>query len=90
VGVENAPDGTRSDLEWLFLRLCRAHGLPEPENNSLLWGYEVDFLWRDARVVIETDSYRYHRGRAAFEDDRARDLELRRRGSRYCASAKGN
>lgn len=29
---------------------------------------------------METDGYRYHRGRAAFEDDRARDLHLRRHG----------
>ncbi|MFN8159687.1 MAG: hypothetical protein U0R52_01395 [Solirubrobacterales bacterium] len=26
-------------------------------------------------MVVETDGYRYHRGRQAFEDDRARDLE---------------
>jgi len=29
---------------------------------------------------VETDSYRYHRGTVAFEDDHARDLDLRRRG----------
>jgi very-short-patch-repair endonuclease len=27
--------------------------------------------------VVETDSYLYHRGRIAFEDDRERDLDLR-------------
>ena len=41
---------------------------------------EVDFLWRRQRLVVETDGYRYHRGRQAFEDDRGRDLELRGRG----------
>ena len=40
----------------------------------------VDFLWRDRRLVVETDGYRYHRGRAAFEDDRERDLKLRSLG----------
>jgi len=30
--------------------------------------------------VVETDGYRYHRGRQAFEHDRARDLELRALG----------
>jgi very-short-patch-repair endonuclease len=40
----------------------------------------VDFLWSDQRLVVETDGYRYHRGRTAFEDDRNRDLELRRLG----------
>jgi very-short-patch-repair endonuclease len=31
-------------------------------------------------VVVETDSYLYHRGKAAFQDDRDRDLGLRRLG----------
>jgi very-short-patch-repair endonuclease len=31
-------------------------------------------------LVVETDGYVYHRGRVAFEDDRARDLDLRARG----------
>ena len=38
---------------------------------------EVDFLWRDRRLVVETDGYRYHRGKAGFERDRERDLQLR-------------
>jgi very-short-patch-repair endonuclease len=37
----------------------------------------LDFLWRKSSLIVETDGFRYHRGRAAFEDDRARDLELR-------------
>ena len=39
--------------------------------------YEVDFLWRSERVIVETDGYRYHRGSQAFEDDHDRDLALR-------------
>ena len=42
--------------------------------------WTVDFLWRRQRVAVETDSYGYHRGSVAFEDDHERDLELRRRG----------
>jgi very-short-patch-repair endonuclease len=30
--------------------------------------------------VVETDGYIYHRGKAAFQADRSRDLELRRLG----------
>jgi very-short-patch-repair endonuclease len=37
-------------------------------------------LWRERRIVVETDGYRYHRGRVAFEDDHARDLKLRELG----------
>ena len=40
----------------------------------------VDFLWPERRLVVEIDGYRYHRGRAAFEDERARDLRLRALG----------
>lgn len=74
------PDTTRSDLERDFLRLCRRHGLPPPEVNVRVGPYLVDFLWRERRVVVETDGYRYHRGRVAFQDDRGRGLELKRRG----------
>jgi very-short-patch-repair endonuclease len=42
--------------------------------------WTVDFLWRDRRLAVETDYYGYHRGRAAFRDDRARELDLRRHG----------
>lgn len=78
LGIET--DGTRSDLERDFLRLCRRNGLPRPDVNARLGRWTVDFLWEDQRVVVETDGYRYHRGRVASEDDRARDLDLRRRG----------
>jgi very-short-patch-repair endonuclease len=73
-------DRTRSDLERDFLRLCRRHRLPVPEVNVRVGTYLVDFLWRGRRLVVETDGYASHRGRAAFQDDRARDLDLRRRG----------
>ena len=71
---------TRSDLEGDFLRLCRRHRLPPPEVNVRIGPYLVDFLWREQRFAVETDSYLYHRGEAAFQDDHARDLELMRRG----------
>lgn len=65
---------TRSDLEVLFQRICRTSGLPTPEVNVKVGPFEVDFLWRDARLIAETDGYRYHRGEVAFQDDHARDL----------------
>ena len=36
----------------------------------------VDFLWREQRLVVETDGYAGHSGRAAFNEDRARDVRL--------------
>jgi very-short-patch-repair endonuclease len=56
--------------------------LPQPEVNVRIGPYLVDFLWRDRRFVVETDSYLHHRGRAAFRDDHSRDLELMRLGYR--------
>jgi very-short-patch-repair endonuclease len=73
---DEASESTRSELEDLFLRLCRRHRLPRPEVNVRIGRYEVDFLWREQRLIVETDGYRYHRGAQAFEDDRERDLEL--------------
>jgi very-short-patch-repair endonuclease len=75
-----ASDDTRSDLETYFLALCRHFGLPKPEVNVKLGRWEVDFLWRARRLVVETDTFTYHRGSVAFEDDHARDLDLRTEG----------
>jgi very-short-patch-repair endonuclease len=77
-GVE--ADGTRSDLELEFLRIRRRAKLPAPEVNVRIGRWTVDFLWRAERLAVETDSYRYHRGRVAFQDDHARELDLRARG----------
>ena len=73
-------DGTRSDLERYFLRLCRRYRLPLPEVNVEIGGMTVDFLWRAQCLVVETDSYATHGGTVAFEDDHDRDLRLRRLG----------
>jgi very-short-patch-repair endonuclease len=77
-GVES--DHTRSDLETYFLELCRRYGLPKPEVNAKLGRWEVDFLWRSHRLVVEVDSWAYHRGSVAFHDDHARELDLRAEG----------
>jgi Transcriptional regulator, AbiEi antitoxin/Protein of unknown function (DUF559) len=71
---------TRSDLELLFLTLCDDHGLPRPLVNHRVAGRLVDFFWPEQRLVVETDSWDYHRGSVSFEDDHDRDLELRARG----------
>lgn len=80
LGTEAVPDRTRSDLELIFLRLCRRHRLPEPEINIWIERMQVDFLWPDRRLIVETDGYEFHRGKAAFEADRERDLRLRALG----------
>jgi very-short-patch-repair endonuclease len=71
-----APTLTRSELEEAFLDLCRRGGLPDPEINVHLHGYEVDFLWRKERRVFELDGYAFHSGRRAFARDRRKDIDL--------------
>ncbi|MBS1889023.1 MAG: type IV toxin-antitoxin system AbiEi family antitoxin domain-containing protein [Actinobacteria bacterium] len=71
---------TRSDLELRFLALCKRHGLPRPLVNQRVHGRLVDFYWPEQRLAVETDSWDYHRGSVAFEDDHGRDLELRAHG----------
>jgi very-short-patch-repair endonuclease len=80
IGPEPGLDRTRSELERDFLRLCRRSDLPAPEVNVQIGSVIVDFLWREQRLIVETDGYRYHRGRSAFEADRDRDLRLRALG----------
>jgi very-short-patch-repair endonuclease len=79
-GLEEGSEPTRSELEHLFLQLCRRHHLPLPEVNVRVGRLEVDFLWHRQRLIVETDGYRYHRGSQAFEEDHARDLALRVQG----------
>jgi len=62
---------TQEELERLFLPLVTEVGLPLPITGEIVNGYEVDFLWPDLRLVVETDGLRYHRTPAA----QARDLE---------------
>ncbi len=67
-------DDARTDLEQLAI--CRPHRLPAPEVNVKVDRYEVDFLWREQRLIVEADVWGAHRSRSAFEEDRARDAHL--------------
>ncbi len=51
-----------------------------PEVNARINSLIVDFVWRERRLIVETDGYKYHSGREAFEDDRDRDLKLKALG----------
>lgn len=71
---------TRSELEERFLALCTAHHLPRPCVNAVIEGYEVDFLWPAAGLVVETDGYAAHARRGTLERDHERDIRLRAAG----------
>lgn len=77
---------TRSELERLFLAMCVRAGLPRPEVNARLdvdGGQLVpDFLWRDAGLIVEADSRRFHDTHSAFQSDRRREQRLQGAGWR--------
>lgn len=68
----------RSLLEGTVLSTCRTHGLPIPGVNVPLLDYEVDFLWPEARFIVEADGPQHEREQR--EKDNARDIDLARRG----------
>jgi hypothetical protein len=70
------PADTRSRLERLVLQLCDDHGLSRPLVNCVIEGKVRDFYWPARRLVVEADSYRWHRSPSALNDDRERDVEL--------------
>ena len=59
-----------------MLSLLQSSRLPTPELNCSIEGYEVDFVWRDRRLIVETDGWAAHGTRGSFERDRRRDADL--------------
>jgi very-short-patch-repair endonuclease len=74
---------TLSRLEKRFLARLRAAGLPQPVVNRRVDGRYVDCRWRQHRLTVELDSYRYHHTRHAWEQDRQREREARARGDEF-------
>jgi predicted transcriptional regulator of viral defense system len=80
------PRYTRSELEDRFAALVEKAGLPPPQLNVLLDGehaqHEVDAFWPATWLVVELDSFAYHRTRRDRERDAARDADLELAGYR--------
>lgn len=76
----------RSRMEARMLPLLTHHALPIPETNERLRIagriFEVDFLWREQRVVVETDGGRFHNHPRAQRRDAERNRLLARDGYR--------
>jgi very-short-patch-repair endonuclease len=75
-GFTLGTDLSESELERMFLALCKRHRIPRPATQVQIGPYRVDFLWQAERLIVETDGYGAHRGSVAFEADRARDNHL--------------
>jgi very-short-patch-repair endonuclease len=71
---------TRSELERKLLPAIRSAALPRPLVNHRIGRYRADFFWPEHKLVVETDGWRGHGHRMAFEHDRARDAWLQAGG----------
>jgi Protein of unknown function (DUF559) len=69
---------TRSPLERMFLPLCERIGIPLPEVNVYIKGVLVDAVWLDRKLVVELDGENNHRSWNQIQNDRSKELILRR------------
>lgn len=74
--LQAADEGTRSVAERLFARLLKQAGITGWKANQRVVGYEVDFLFRAAKIVIEVDGLAFHSDSEAFERDRKKQNAL--------------
>ena len=80
--VEEVPGMTRSKMERALTKLIEQAGLPAPQSNVHIHGYEVDLYWPAHRLVVEFDGWSTHSSRTAFEQDRLKDAALQLAGER--------
>ncbi|HVW46700.1 MAG TPA: type IV toxin-antitoxin system AbiEi family antitoxin, partial [Solirubrobacterales bacterium] len=66
------PATLRSDLEKRFRRLVLRAGLPRPQTNVVVEGYELDAYWEAEGFAVELDVYATHGSPRSFEADRKR------------------
>jgi Transcriptional regulator, AbiEi antitoxin/Protein of unknown function (DUF559) len=67
---------TASEFHRDLLFLIAEYNLSTPIENGWVCGYQVDFHWPDARLIVEADDRATHATPIAFERDRERDLTL--------------
>jgi hypothetical protein len=70
-----------SEMERLMVEAVRAARLPLPATNKSTDGRRLDCRWPG--LTVELDSYRFHNSRHAWERDRQREREARRRGDEF-------
>ncbi len=73
VTTRNGP--SRSDWEDAFPAFCATHGLPQPLMNQPFLGYILDAYFPEHKLIVELDSWDFHKDRTAFESDRDRDAD---------------
>jgi hypothetical protein len=80
------PLNTIDELEARFAELVGSADLPPPEYNALIAGearsHWVDAYWPRHRLVVELDSYAFHRNRVDLQRDGATEADLELAGYR--------
>ena len=80
--AEYRPLNVHEGLEELFAALVKSGLLAQPRYNAFVDGerrtHQVDAYWPEHRLVVELDSYAFHRSRADLkrDADKQADLEL--------------
>jgi very-short-patch-repair endonuclease len=72
-----------SKLERYFRALLRTNALELPHTNRKEGAHYVDCRWPKHCLTVELDSYRFHRSRQAWEQDRERERAARARGDEF-------
>lgn len=68
------------EAERILVELLTGAGLPPPETNVRLHGWEVDLYWPEQGVALELDGFDAHGHRQGFERDHRKALQLEARG----------
>jgi very-short-patch-repair endonuclease len=80
VVLDARPHGYRvtdSRLEDAFVSLVDRYGIPQPQRQKYVRRLgRVDFVYHEAEIAIELDSYEHHWDRSAFQSDRTRSNRL--------------
>ena len=79
---------TWCENEEALLAITRELGIPDPDTNAFVVlddggpPIRADFVWREQRVIVESDSKKWHTSRQRLEQDRVRDQRLTAAGWR--------
>jgi very-short-patch-repair endonuclease len=73
--VDPQQNPTRSGFEDELTRWLTKHGLPIPIINTKVNGHTVDALYPEHKVILELDSWPYHKDYPTWRSDRERDGE---------------
>jgi hypothetical protein len=73
IGLPGTPP--RAGWEHDFPAFCAAHALPTPVMGAIVCGYVVDALFVDEKLIVELDSWEFHKDAITFQADRERDAE---------------